>query len=606
VLAGALLILTASLSFTGPATAQVGPPIRLGPPTLGSSDAGGTPPPPAQPVAPGTGSSAPAPAPALQSPSSEPRAPAIVVEQLERIPSDAAGAAAPARYTETGTPFPADPWAGTPGPIALRLIGMLPASPASAPQRGLQIRLLAESHRPPADLPVEGAFLEQRVIALRAMGALDALGRLSDSISRTAITPRMALALVDGAFALGRTEQACRLVRDHGGGARDARWLAAGLVCDAAAGDSGGVDFGVGLMAELGKPDPLLARLAQAYVSGAPGAAEDLSEAGPVHLQMAALSRTPVEPDLDLITDPAVLFGLSRGVVPLSDEDNLSAVEASEQLGLIATSELIAAYERLDAPASGIDGALKNRAAKARGMLWRLAQTETVPTARAATIKAAFGLIADPAGHLQTVRLFADTIAQLRPAADISDLAETALTALILAGRPDDAAPWVTWLAAEANRDPETRAIKRRIWPLLAVGFGGLSPAKTDTGADALWQGLGNDPIAARQAAMTLAVLEALGGAVDPLAWRTIVGLPTVEVLAAPSLAVQAGLNAAATEGRVAEAITLALAGLADTPLEDLDQGAVARTVRALMRVGFEVEARALAVQALTAHALTN
>lgn len=528
------------------------------------------------------------------------------MEQLERIPTDAAGAPAPERYTETGTPFSDDPWSGTPGPIALRLIGMLPASPASAPQRGLQIRLSAESHRPPVDLPVEGAFLEERVIALRAMAALDALGRLSDSISRTAITPRMALALVDRAFALGRTEQACQLVRDHGGGARDARWLAAGLVCDAEAGDAGRVDFGIGLMAELGKPDPLLARLAQAYVSGAPGAAIDLSEAGPVHLQMAALSRTPVEPDLDLITDPAVLLGLSRGTVPLSEDDRLAAVEAAEQLGLIATSELIASYERLEVPEGGVEAALKSRAPKARGLLWRLAQDETVPTTRAATIEAAFKLIADPAGYLQTVRLFADSIADLRPAADISDVAETALTALILAGRPDDAAPWVTWLSAEANRNPEARAAKWRIWPLLAISFGSQSPAKADTGADALWQGVENDPVARRQAAMTLAVLEALGGTVDPLAWRAIAGLPAVEVLAAPSLAVQAGLHAAATDGRAAEAIALALAGLADTPLEDLDQGAVARTVRALMRLGFEAEARALAVQALMAHALTN
>ena len=275
------------------ALAQVGPPIRLGPPGGKSSDTAipspSVPPPSAVPnFTPQTG-----PAPSTVPPAAtttETVAPGIVIQQLDRVTPDAAGTS-----LAPGTGLDPALWNGTPGDVAERLLALLPDAPASHALRDLQHRLLAASVPPPDGLSAPGRFLELRADRLLAMGALDTLGEIAQSIPRSAISGAIARTLTDRAFALGAIEEACEYVSQFAEQAEDRYWISASVPCDALRGEVGKVEFGVRLLAELGQPDALLTALAQAQTTGASAGTVDLSGAQPAHLAMAALSRTPVD-----------------------------------------------------------------------------------------------------------------------------------------------------------------------------------------------------------------------------------------------------------------------------------------------------------------------
>ncbi|WP_323792991.1 hypothetical protein, partial [Nocardioides sp.] len=165
-LVGLGLLVASALVDPNMPQAQTRGPILLGPPT---------------PLSPGNDTlvTPPAPPPILQ-PIPERAAPrttadgSIRIEGLKRLTVDAAGSLTP----DSGG-LRTDLWAGTPGPIALRLVALLPAAPDSRALRDLQRRLLLSSGPAPADLPTEGALLVARAERLLAMGALDELAALA-------------------------------------------------------------------------------------------------------------------------------------------------------------------------------------------------------------------------------------------------------------------------------------------------------------------------------------------------------------------------------------------------------------------------------------------
>jgi len=589
-----------------PVAAQVGPPIRLGPPV----DDATTPVPPPQPLS----------SPLREVPDAAPAAP----RQPVAPPSDPAGTGGGVtvrlldRVTvdQVGTrirglvDLPADLWADTPGDVVERLVALLPASPASHALRDLQLALLVSPARAPTGTSGSGALLEARLDRMLAMGALDAIGEVGQGIPSASVSAGIARVLTDRAFALGLVEEGCRHAAGRAGSSDDIYWIKAGIVCDAQAGAATGIELAVTLLAELGSPDPLLADLAQATATGTQAGATELRNAQPVHLAMAVLSGTPLAPDVSTIGSLPVLVGLARGVGDAPFDARLRAAERAERAGAIEPGDLTGVYAEVSVPLGGLSDAAPVAKADpgphARALLWRVAEQAASAAEKAGAVETALEIAEDDAGYRQTARLFAPLVAGMRPAPDVADFVPTAIRVLVAAGAVDQARPWALWLSDRAGQNRASREAWWSLWPVMRVAGGDTLAAFDPAVVADWWRRLriderGTGPV---RAATTLAILDAFGDPVPASVWRSLAGAPGAASHDVPSPAYRYGLAVAARSGRVGEGLLLALDGLGDSPLPAIAPDVTAEVVRALSALGLQPVARHFAGEAAIAYGL--
>ena len=598
----AVVLLVAAAGPT-PATAQTRGPILLGPPT------------PLGPATPGDGS-APTPTapPPFAAPSVDVAAPpprttadgAIRIEGLKRLTADAAGTLTP----DSGG-LRTDLWQGTPGPIALRLLALLPAAPDSQGMRGLQRRMLLSSGPAPADLPGEGVMLAARAERLLAMGALDELLALASAVPDRTDDPALARAFAEAALALGQDTVACGYRDAVASRADDRFWVKLGVVCDLWRGDSAKAELGMRLLGEIGEQDPLLQEFVQAAVAGRAGGPDRLAGAEPLHLAAARIVKMPIDPDVAAIESLPVLVALSRGIGDPPFAARLAAAERAERAGAVSAQALIALYAEVAVEAGPVDGALRvaeaDQTAYARALLWRTAEVNGDSGQRARVIRTALELAEDGPSWRQTARLFAPLIRRLTidPAAE--PLAPDAIRILVAAGEPAAARPWLEWLRVRAEGgNPEARTLVRRLWVVARIGGGDLLAPYREAAVAAWWDDLRDTSPeeASNLGGAALTLLDALGAPIGVDAWRGLAAAPSTNPYEAPTAAFRNGVSAGAEAGRLAEPVALAAAGFGAVPLDDLDPTAVAGVVRALRRLGLEDDARRLAGEAAVAYGL--
>ena len=598
----AVVLLVAAAGPT-PATAQTRGPILLGPPT------------PLGPATPGDGS-APTPTapPPFAAPSVDVAAPpprttadgAIRIEGLKRLTADAAGTLTP----DSGG-LRTDLWQGTPGPIALRLLALLPAAPDSQGMRGLQRRMLLSSGPAPADLPGEGVMLAARAERLLAMGALDELLALASAVPDRTDDPALARSFAEAALALGQDTVACGYRDAVASRADDRFWVKLGVVCDLWRGDSAKAELGMRLLGEIGEQDPLLQEFVQAAVAGRAGGPDRLAGAEPLHLAAARIVKMPIDPDVAAIESLPVLVALSRGIGDPPFAARLAAAERAERAGAVSVQALIALYAEVAVEAGPVDGALRvaeaDQTAYARALLWRTAEVNGDSGQRARVIRTALELAEDGPSWRQTARLFAPLIRRLTidPAAE--PLAPDAIRILVAAGEPAAARPWLEWLRVRAEGgNPEARTLVRRLWVVARIGGGDLLAPYREAAVAAWWDDLRDTSPeeASNLGGAALTLLDALGAPIGVDAWRGLAAAPSTNPYEAPTAAFRNGVSAGAEAGRLAETVALAAAGFGAVPLDDLDPTAVAGVVRALRRLGLEDDARRLAGEAAVAYGL--
>lgn len=605
----ASLVLTVAAAVS--ADAQSRGPVLLGPPTpLG----------PAAPPASGSDSAPPsAPPPLFVPPPADTAAPAaagprttadgaIRIEGLGRLTTDAVGTLTP----ESGG-LRTDLWQGTPGPIALRLVALLPAAPNAQALRDLQRRLLLSSGPGPSGLTGEGRLLAARAERLLAMGALDELGALARMVPGRADDPALARPLAERAAAVGDDATACGHHDAVAARADDRFWVKLGIVCDLWRGDIAKAELGVRLLGEIGEADALLQDLVQLAVPGAgrSGGPARLVGAEPLHLAAARLAKAAVDPDVMQIDSLPVLVALARGIGDPPFAARLAAAERAEEAGALGTQALIDLYRDIAVDGGTVDGALlaaeADQSAYARGLLWRTADANGDPGQRARVIRKALEIAEDGTAWRQTARLFAPLVRRLTIQPSVEAMAPDAVRVLVAAGQPAAARPWLEWLRTRADAgSPDARLALRRLWVAARIGGGDLLVPYQEAAVSAWWDDRrDNDPDGASNlGGAALSLLDALGAPIGVDAWRGLAALPPTTPYEAPTAAFRNGVAAAAAAGRLAEAVALACAGFGDVPLEEIDPTAVAGVVGALRALGLEDDARRLAGEAAVAYGL--
>ncbi len=529
----------------------------------------------------------------LAEPADPNRAAQVVVKELKAPNAESVGA-----LDQAHGGFAPTLWAGTPAPVARKLIPLLPAAPASLTVRALERRLLLTA-APAPEGAVEGdrpSLVELRAERLAAMGDSEGVVQLAAVAPQAVKGTVMQRVQLDAQLLSGNTQGACEDFP------KDGSLPKMTVLCHYLAGRTLEGNLGLDLLRERKDADHGFVAAAE-VLAGLPPLPADkikLDEATPLHLAAFAAAKLPLPADAVARATPAVARAVALSfTTPF--EVRLAAGERAEAAGVLTPEHLRKLYlEAVFAPDEMGAPLAKAETAGARGraLLFRAATDQPDPVIRAHFIAKALELAAASGQTSSTARVFATLLADTKPDPSLLTVAPAFARANLALGRADAA----KWLELAKTDPAATRAVER-LWPLQAVLAASPGQPAGTVGLAAWRTSLEGLPpeLAARRAAIVLGSLTALGAKVPEAAWLDALALPAG---GGPRPALFAMLQNAALEARLGGTLLAGLAALGDQPLDKVDPVVLSEVISALSVVGLGDDARRLAIEAMLANGI--
>ncbi len=576
----ALAVLAPAPPASAQATGQPMPLLVIPSPDLGSQPAESAPPPTPAPAAPAPAAAAAPTPPRVAMPSVSPLDVSVQRQNLAAPPVGVLS-------VEQGG-FPASLWAGTPVAAVRALLPVVPGTLASPELHALARRLLLSAAIPPADSsPADvAALLELRVSTLLALGELDGARQLAESIPAAANSPALARLRWEAQLLSGRIDAACAAL---GAAATDSDGAVAEgqVLCQLAAGNTLAAGVGLDVLRDRKPADDAFITAAEVLAGLPPSRGGIVSLRDPTPLQFAALRAAKLRLPADAVDTarPAVLAAIAASA-EVAPDLRLAAAERAEAEGIVATAVLRQQVEALPfspeelaQPQAHLDGMA---GPPALALLARAAEAARDPLVQAPLLAKALDLAAGRGRGATAARLLAPQLAALKPQPAFAGFAAVVARALLIAGKPDAATPWLDLAGAQAAA---------RLWPLARVeGIADPSP-----GAVGAWVA----GIPPRQATAGLAVVSGLGLRVPETAWVPLLGVP--RAAAGPGPGVSLLLADLARDDRLGGTVLAALASFDGAGFDHTAPEALAQVMAGLKAVGLEAEAHRLAADILLA-----
>lgn len=506
----------------------------------------------------------------------------IAVDALPQLDAWASGA-----LSLSNGGLPPSLWAGSDPQGLAAVFDAAPRAYGSPTAAALALRALTSSGRtPPGDPAAAAEAVRKRYGALGRLGAADALAGMVTG--QAAADPAILQFGVQAELARGRDDVAC--AKSDGLLAADpvpAFALRLRAFCVARAGDAAGAELALEIARQANAVDPAFVGAIQAMLGptkAPPPGKFDTSFN--VALSLAAKLR-PGPNALNASSSLALVRVARDAGAPASLR--YGAAVMALRFGLIDSATARAAVRAsLEAPPPAPEkkGAKPAPAAPLQPLALALKTIEAAEPgpARARALAAALKRADTPGAYLATARLFAADLAQIMPAAELADVAPTFVKAALTTGATDRAAAWAQ-----------------------------LAPASTQGAADAIFAAAGRTDLAgaidrriaasaasAPAAARDVTLLAALGAPQSETAVAFArANAPPATTPADPARL--AALKEAQARGALGETALRAAAILGDGA-QRLDAETLAAVIRTLRAAGLDAEARAAAIEAMTAH----
>lgn len=558
--------------------------------------------------------------------------------------------------------FGVDMWNGTSRETAARLLGDLPALPATHTGRDLARRLLLSIAAIPNDHK-EISLLETRAAKLINMGELDGAIDLIRATPQGARSALLAQAEVNALMIAGKLDDACAAIDAYSSSFDDVFWLKAAVMCALHANDRTSASFSTDLVREIeGETDKTFFGLVSAIRNGSAPSQDILNTLNtlrPIDIALLEIAGQSI-PTRQLETgNPAAMIGMINARAT-SNDVRLEAARKAENLGLINTEQLRRIYGEVafdtDAITNALDGAPEGVQARQYAKLYQAAARNDVAAARAEILAALYETAIINGDFGQISRLTSDLLADIPVNGDFSWFAIDALKSAIAANNMERASGWLQTAKNNANpgNDIESRLIL--LYPVLALagledtgtpggaeitegsngsvtvnlpGDGATAPARYGLGgvitltppqqtsapmsnAQAKhrarmteWQEMhaarGDQIQAKRDAELIFSLFDGFGIEVPVALWDALLTAPYLDQRQTVSTALSHHLNSAAMNMQRGKTVALAVHAQQVAGVPNGDPKDLSDAVAALNHIGLKQEARRLAVEILMA-----
>ncbi len=444
-----------------------------------------------------------------------------------------------------------------------------------------------------------GRLLDDRAAALWRMGAAEGLLQLIAAVPPDRRSPRLWQLETNAHLLAGNASAACRTAEDQIAADPGDYWQEVTGFCQALAGDRDGALLTVAVLAERGADVAAYRALIEALGSGRGAIPRDL-EPTPLNIAMLRAAGRSPDPRVAEDADLAVLVTIARAET-FAEPLRLVAAERTAAIGLLPAEELYPLLGDTDQPLSSVRGVSARTPLKSTVAVLREAlasgQDRGDHTAAAVQVLTA-GL--DNGDWLQATHFVAPWLASATPETQPPASARAIAPALLVLGERTRAEAWLDWLAGNGGGDTAADTLQALL-PLARIGRLRQAQAwNVESLTD--WRQAEQGRTGARlRRERELAMLQATGEAIpDPL-WRSLLQssaqVPGIEL----DVAFRAQLTRAGAAGRVGETVLLALVGLGRDGPQILGASSLELVVTSLRAAGLEADARALAVEAVSA-----
>ena len=501
----------------------------------------------------------------------------------------------------------ADMWAGSRLDAVVALLSRLPVDGHSPVMHDLARRLLLTGARVPEGDGKEGSdLLLARLDRLAAGGWTSDVAALLQRAPPALEAPGLLRARLDGFWLAGDRDGACAMAFNMIDRSNAPVWLKSAAFCHALDGDADRVALYEELLLEADagtRDEPYHALLGAA--SGRDGKPlESLPAPEPLHLAMLRAVDWPLPADaMSNASAPIARHMVENDGTP--EALRLEAAERAAQSRVLPIARLreLYALARFEAPerAAAEEWAEANPGARANALLYQTARARKRPVDRARFLASALRGARASGRFAVVARANKTALMTLRPVPGLIDFAAEAGRALLVADEPELALSW--YRLVEEGGDPGREAAWRSLWPGMLVADEGARVPLDPERFVAWWRASGSAEAAERMrhAVLLLTLLEALGQTVPEATWALLYAdAETTRELAASPVLLR-GLARAAETGRRGETVLLALTTLGREGPAGAAPATLAAVIEALRRLGFEAEARAVALEAVLA-----
>lgn len=510
-----------------------------------------------------------------------------------------------------GSGLPLDLWNGLDLTTVEQLLARLEIPPRSAAVHNLWSRLLQADATAPGNAGAK--FQALRAEAYQRSGLLKEEIAALTKATATSADPVLSALKGRAAISVGDSAGGCSAIKDAGGRKAELPKRLKGEIiilagyCAALGGNHAAAGLAADLAREEGVDAPLALAALDAIAAG-PEAAKKQKLALPKRIDATDYRLIELTAPQDLGTllekaDPSLLSVLVSGeAVP--SKLRLASAEAAARINVITPERLAEVYRSLDLPqGEGVDPmAAKSDPLTRRAQLFRAAEIERTPQRKTRLLRAVlddgrrYGL------YLPLLRITAGAIEALQPQVEIGWFAETAVEAMIAAGRYDEARKWVAFGQGLDRSAPAMGGSSLQHW-LALIDI--ADPANRGAQRGANLESLERLALAGRFAPELLhrlaTVLDALDYQVPLPLWEAASRTPQPNTGHLPETGVLTELQDASKKKEFARTVLLVLRTLGPEGAEGAHMIALGDAVRALKRANLEPDARRLAFEALFA-----
>jgi hypothetical protein len=524
---------------------------------------------------------------------------AAAVERIEVDPLGVIGVDTTGTLSGEEGALPVDMWRETSRSLIDALLPRLPGDTSSPAMRSLMRRLLLTGAAMPAGEAEPGRLLDDRASALWRMGETADLLRLISAAPRDHRPPRLWRLETDAYLLAGNAGAACRTAEDRIAADPDDYWQKVMGFCQALAGDKDGAFLTVELLAEREKDVATYRALIEALAVGRATIPKDVE---PTPLNIAILRAAGRSPDPKVADEAelAVLATIARAE-SFTHPLRLAAAERAVAVGLLPAEELYPLLGRSGEGGRTGAGPAKARSASPIAVLRAALVADQEGGDRIAAAVQVLTAGREDGEWLQAAHLTAPWLLSATPAMQPAGSAEIVIPALLVLNERARAEAWIDWLAGGAAGDPAAASALQALAPLARIG--GLKQTQAWSAAPLTeWFGAGDAPTGTSpRRERVLAMLQATGESVPDSLWQSLLQGPSQ--VSGPHLdaAFRAQLARAGAARRVGEAALLALVALGREGPQTLGTSSLELVVSSLRAAGLEADARALAVEAVSA-----
>ena len=551
-------------------------------------------------------------------------------------------------------------WRGTSGAMVERLIDKLPTRAPSSAMRKLMRKLLLSPAIAPEGVSDPNGLIRMRFNMLMTIRALDDANKLFEILPSNR-TAELTSLKADLLFLANDNARACALTEQEMVAVASVFWHKAFTFCSILKGEKEKARLSLSLMRELGEEDKTFLILADGLVSEEKIVLSGMIDPSPLHLAMSRVGNVQLPDSVILSNTPSILSAIAMSP-KASIELRLEAGERANVAGALPVDVLRQMYTSVSFSKEDLTSPLSRAESEfgpiVRALLFRTSLAQTVPIAKAEATARAFILARDEGRYTSTVRVFWPVLKSISPSNELLWFAPEALRALLLVGDIDAALSWYQVLQAGAIRNLGAKKAIALFAPLARLFKIDMSEGQNqDRLGAAWWSAMLDEPEAEAKAVLLFTLLETLGIEISEKLWEPLIGvnqrsqktMPNIALLnrlqvltanaemmdqvsfassnsttAPPSpfdapILIPPKLNnspeiiedAVLTENdivlpikskRVAEIVLLSLLAIGDAGPSKIEVGVLRTVLKALLAVGLDQDARALALEA----ALTN